>query len=226
MTPFPIYSTNQVALIGGIKCMVYGRAGMGKTRLCATCPSPFILSTEMGLLSLRKWNIPYVPIANITQFKEVVAWIVGSYEARNYATFCLDSVTDIAEQILSHEKSVNKNVQRAYGELAEQMIVEIRKLRNLQGPNIYFSAQQYTSRNILDGSVVNMPSFPGQVLPNKMPYIFDEVFQANSFKNTDGNIVHYLRTKPDASNEAKDRSGALAEFEPPDLSQIFAKMAA
>lgn len=37
-------TTDKEASGHGVKILVYGRAGMGKTRLCGTAPSPVILS--------------------------------------------------------------------------------------------------------------------------------------------------------------------------------------
>lgn len=41
----------------GIKCLVYGGSGTGKTVLSATLPTPVLISAEAGVLSLRKDNL-------------------------------------------------------------------------------------------------------------------------------------------------------------------------
>ena len=55
-----IKSTKDIALDHGIKCVVYGFSGVGKTVLCSTAPKPIVLSAESGLLSLSKVDIPYI----------------------------------------------------------------------------------------------------------------------------------------------------------------------
>lgn len=45
-------NTNDVS-INGVKVLVYGQAGAGKTHLIRTLPHPVILSAEGGLLSLH-----------------------------------------------------------------------------------------------------------------------------------------------------------------------------
>ena len=50
-----IQYTDDPQIFSGVKCVVYGPAGGGKTRLLATAPSPIILSAEKGLLSLKKF---------------------------------------------------------------------------------------------------------------------------------------------------------------------------
>ena len=37
----------------GVNILVYGRADCGKTTLCATAPTPFLISIEGGTLSLK-----------------------------------------------------------------------------------------------------------------------------------------------------------------------------
>ena len=44
----------------GLKVLVYGQAGCGKTTLSKTLPTPVVLSAEGGLLSLKDDNIPYL----------------------------------------------------------------------------------------------------------------------------------------------------------------------
>jgi hypothetical protein len=46
----------------GIKCLVYGGSGVGKTPLCASAPAPFIISAEAGLRSIKHLHVPYVEI--------------------------------------------------------------------------------------------------------------------------------------------------------------------
>ena len=65
---------------------------------------------------------------------------------------------------------------------------------------------------------------PGSRLGTELPYLFDEVFQLRIGKQSDGKEYRFLRTRPDIQNEAKDRSGALDEMEPPDLNHIFGKI--
>ena len=59
-----IQSTNTITA-NGLKVLVYGQAGAGKTTLIKTLPKPLILSAEGGLLSLRKENLPFIEIKNM-----------------------------------------------------------------------------------------------------------------------------------------------------------------
>ena len=44
-------TTAQAVLDTGVKMLVYGESGMGKTMLTATLPRPLLISAESGLLS-------------------------------------------------------------------------------------------------------------------------------------------------------------------------------
>lgn len=219
-----ISTVGQLSGLQGIKCCVYGGAGMGKTYLCSTAPSPLIMSAEKGLLSLKKEfsHLPAIEIGSVADLKNMADWITGSAEARQYYTFCLDSITEIAERILDFETGRRTNKLQAYGETQVQVLREFRRFRDLVGPNVYFSAKQ---ERIKEGNGFYFrPWMPGQQLPQAMPYFFDEVFFLGVMTNPQGQKFRYLRTQPDTYIEAKDRSGMLDEYEPPNLSHVFNKM--
>ena len=53
-------TTDRAAQLNGVKVLVYGQAGAGKTVLASTAPAPFLISAEGGELSLRNVQIPMV----------------------------------------------------------------------------------------------------------------------------------------------------------------------
>ena len=59
-------TTRAASLENGIKCLVYGRSGIGKTHLCATAPTPIIVGAEGGELSLREQDVPLIQIKTLT----------------------------------------------------------------------------------------------------------------------------------------------------------------
>lgn len=219
-----IYTVGQMTEMAGCKICVYGRAGVGKTKLIGTAPNPIILSSESGLLSLRAEfpQLPVIPIANMKDLQDARQWMYSSHEARYFQTFCLDSITDIGEGVLAYEKARTTNKMRAYGEMLEQILAEFRFFRDIQGPHVYFVAKQETVKD-LNGNYFR-PWMPGQQLPQAMPYFFDEVLQLNIGKDQQGTEFRYLRCQPDANNDAKDRSGKLSLFEPPHLGHLMQKM--
>lgn len=210
----------------GVKSLIYGPPKVGKTRLIATAPSPVILSAEAGLLSLRTYNLPYIHIANMAVFRDAYQWAMGSHEARQFATFGLDSISEIIEQILDYEKTRTRDPRKAYGEIISQGIQIIRGFRDMNGPNVVMIAKQEFSKDESTGIMYNQPSFPGQKLGPQAPYYPDEIFQYCVFRNPQTNQrIEALRCWADQQNVAGDRSGALNEWEPPHLGRIFEKIA-
>lgn len=234
-------SAEQASTDAGIKCLVYGGAGMGKTVLMATAPAPVLISNESGALSLRKANLerlygvgnPYInynmPIIEVNTVEDLTAaydWCAGSADAAQFQTICMDSISEIAEVILNNAKRQVKDPRQAYGELIEKMETLVRMFRDLNGKNVVFSAKMSPSKDEMTGIVKYGPAMPGAQLGNKLPYFFDEVFRIGVNKTPEGQPYRFLQTQPDMQFEAKDRSGALAPVETPILSAVFAKILA
>jgi len=208
----------------GVKALVYGLAGAGKTTIMGTCPKPLILSAEGGLLSIKKLNLPYIEISSIAMLAAAYQFVAHSAESRNYWTICLDSVSEIAEQILATELKNTKDPRKAYGEMAAQTMQLLRDFRNLPQRHVVFSAKQ--GRFVDQGTGLTLwgPMMPGQQLDQQLPYMFDEVLQLVVGRDANGFPFRALRTERDNQNEAKDRSGLLDPWEQPNLSSIFDKI--
>lgn len=210
----------------GIKVLVYGPPKVGKTRLLATAPAPIIFSAEGGLLSLRSFNLPYIEIKNMAQLQEGYQWLIGSHEAQQFQTPCLDSISEIIETLLAYELTRTKDPRKAYGEIITQGLRLIRDFRDLPGRNVVMIAKQDFGKDESSGTMYFGPSFPGQKLGPAVPYYPDEIFQYCVFENPHTKArVEALRCWPNQTNVAGDRSGALEEWERPNLTEIFNKIA-
>lgn len=207
----------------GIKILVHGQAGIGKTCLCASLPKPIILSVESGLLSLADVDIPVIEIKTIDDLAEAYDWLAESEEGRQYQSVCLDSVSEIAEVVLSNEKGKEKDPRKAYGNMQEIMAELMRNFRDLPGRNVYFSAKQERIQDE-SGRILYGPSMPGQKLAQQIPYLFDEVFCYQMVKDQNGVPQRILLTQPDGISVAKDRSGKLDMWEEPNLGAIIDKI--
>jgi phage nucleotide-binding protein len=220
-------STRQAAGQNGIKVLVHGPAGAGKTMLCATTEAPtVIISAEAGLLSLRNTDIPVIEVATLQDVQDAYQFITESADAKDFQWVCLDSISEIAEVVLANEKKATKDPRQAYGALQEHMATLIRAFRDLPGRNVYFSCKQERIKDEQTGAIFYGPSLPGQKLGQGIAYFFDEVFALRVEKEADGNPYRALQTSRDFNFEAKDRSGALDPFEPPNLAAIAAKILA
>ena len=218
-------STHREARLHGVKFLVHGQAGVGKTPLCATAPTPLILSAEAGLLSTAHLpDIPVIKIRNFTEMAEAYRFITQSEHARHFETICLDSLTEIAEQCLAAEKGKSKDPRRAYGEMQDTMIQLVKDFRDIPGKHVYFSCKQEWQKDEVTGVMIYGPMMPGQKVGPQLPYLFDEVFSMESAKTPEGVHYSYLRTKRGLQHQARDRSQVLDEFEEPHLGKLIKKI--
>lgn len=233
-------TTRAAAQLNGIKVLVYGPAGSGKTTLCATTGAPtVILSAEGGLLSLRHTDIPVIEVKSVDDVADAYKFLATSAEGQQFEWVCLDSLSEIGEVCLAAEKKLSRDPRQAYGALQERMYALIRDFRDLPGRNVYFSAKMaaektdivetrttgaLTTQVAVGSKVVYAPSMPGVKLGQSLPYFTDFVLALRVEKDEDGNPSRWLQTQPDDSYAAKDRSGALDAFELPDLAAIAAKV--
>jgi hypothetical protein len=220
--PFQIETTYGYSAKTGVKMGVYSKSGIGKTRLIATAPKPFVLSAEQGLLSLNRFQIPHTRITTLQQLDAAYTWFLNRGDGSQFQTICLDSISELAETILEAFKKTNKDPRKAYGNLTDEIMQRYRGFRDLQYRHVYFIAQQERTVDEDTGATFYGPAYPGQKLGQKTPYLFDETF--NLFVDNAG--TRWLRTRPNAQFTAKDRSGVLDEFEPADLSHIITKIMA
>lgn len=207
----------------GVKIVVYGQAGSGKTSLIPTLPTPVIISAEGGLLSISGSNIPFLEVSSMDALKEAYAWISESSEASKFESVAVDSISEIAEVVLAHEKRTNKDGRAAYGEMQVQVIEIMRAFRDLRGKHVYFSAKCEKSQDEA-GRILYAPSMPGNKLAQQIPYLVDEVFALRVEKDSDGNTQRALMCDSDGLWLAKDRSGKLGGWEAPDLGEIIKKI--
>lgn len=215
-----LQSSAVLSKVHGVKVIVYSRAGMGKTSLCATAPSPVVCSAESGLLSLRpenitrmfganvpgiSYNLPIIEINTLQDLVEVERWAATSSEAKQFETICLDSITEIGEKILTNAKQQVKDPRQAYGELIEKAIATIKSFRDLRGYNVYMAAKEERVKDGGTGATLAGPSMPGQKAGPAMPYLYDEVFNLNIGRDAQQRSYRYC--EPNLISTTMQRTG-------------------
>ena len=207
----------------GVKLLVYGNAGSGKTSLIPTLPNPVVLSAEGGLLSIADADLPFVEVSSYDTLMEAYRWVIESDEAKQFESIALDSISEIAEVVLNHEKKIAKDPRQAYGAMQEQMADIIRAFRDIPGKHIYFTAKCEKATDE-SGRILYAPSMPGNKTGQSLPYFFDEVLALRVEKDAEGLSQRALMCDSDGIWQAKDRSGKLDVWEAPDLGAIIAKI--
>ncbi|HMA78355.1 MAG TPA: ATP-binding protein [Candidatus Paceibacterota bacterium] len=210
----------------GVKILVYGQGGSGKTTLIKTLPNPVILSAEGGLLSLADTDIPYIEVTDMLSLREAYQWATESEEAAQYESIALDSLSEIAEVVLSAEKKQSKDPRQAYGALQDTMGEMIRAFRDIRGKHVYFSAKLEKQQDE-QGRVLYSPSMPGNKLAQSLPYFFDLVFALRAEKDSEGVLQRALMTETDGLWQAKARTvegKRLQAYEAPDIGEVIRKL--
>lgn len=228
MRPSITLSCDQAALTG-LKILVHGFAGAGKTRLCATAGAPestLIISAEAGLLSLRQYAVPTVTVRTLADLQGIYRWL--AQERPIYQWICLDSLSEIAEVVLASEKAQTKDPRQAYGALQDRMLALVKAFRDLPGYHVVMTCKSERVKDDLNGGFLISPLLPGQKLAQHLPYLFDEVLYLRIFQQTDADgqpvITRVLQTQRDAQVEAKDRSGELPLYIAPDLDDLHRRI--
>ena len=207
----------------GVKLLVYGQAGAGKTTLAASLPAPIVLSAEGGLLSIQDADLPFIEVDSMATLKEAYAWLAESADGQQYQSVALDSISEIGEVVLAHEKRIAKDPRQAYGAMQEQMSEIIRAFRDLPGRHVYMSAKLEKTQDEM-GRILYAPSMPGNKTGKSLPYFFDEVLALRVEKDAEGKTQRALMCDSDGLWLAKDRSGKLATWEAPNLGEIINKI--
>src|SRR6266550_5669972 len=99
----------------GVKAVIYGPAGSGKTPIINTAPRPVMLACEPGLLSMRGSTVPSWQGYTPETIDEFFKWFFNSTETKNFDTLAVDSTSHMADIYLQAALKTNKHGLQAYG---------------------------------------------------------------------------------------------------------------
>jgi phage nucleotide-binding protein len=207
----------------GVKLLVYGPAGAGKTSLIPALPKPIVLSAEGGLLSIAGKDIPYIEIKSMADIRDAYRFLSESGESQGYKSVAIDSISELAEVVLGAEKRASKDPRQAYGAMQDQMGDFVRAFRDLPGRHVMMTAKLEKSQDET-GRILYAPSMPGQKMGQTLPYFFDEVLALRVDRDQAGALRRTLLCDTDGAWVAKDRSGRLDVVEEADLGLVIGKI--
>jgi hypothetical protein len=218
----------------GVKAIIYGQAGTGKTPMMNTAPRPVLLAVEPGLRSMSNSNIPTFFADTKKRIDEFFEWFFKSAEAKQFDSLGIDSGSEIAEVVLKELMPKISHGQKLYGEMAKTVDEWITDLYYLENKHVFLICKETRAESgkslVNNNGVISVevqyqskPYFPGNQLNVIVPHKYDEILQAAHVNIPGvGNTVA-LRTKGTPEVYARDRSGKLNELEPPNLAAIVQK---
>jgi len=214
----------------GVKMVVYGGPGSAKTPVCVTtAPNAVVLMTEPGFLSVRTSLVPTFPAFTSAKVDDFMMWFLTSNESKNYETLVWDSVSQAHEQKIKEETEGKSQAgaeahgMRAYGKANRWMIDHLFKLYFAPGKNVVLVAKLQNFE--INEAIYRRPYFAGKELPVRVPHLFDEILALGNFPvpGVTPSPTRAFLCKERFDYMARDRSGNLAEYEPPDLTKLIAK---
>jgi hypothetical protein len=227
---------------------LFGPSGVGKTSLLGTLPpaETLCIDLEAGMKSVQGWPGDSIPIRCFPDALDIACLVGGPDLARLVAGksfIFLDSMTDLTRQAMVwaktrpeaiSEKTGRPDTRGAYGLLAREVIGLLKHLQHAPGKTTVMVGILEKATDEF-GRTAWQPQMEGGKAARELPGIVDQVITLALFsRGADGALQHdpqrgtERRLVCQAGNRfglpAKDRSGRLAETEPPDLAALLRKI--
>lgn len=213
--------------MSGVKALIYGPPGSGKTPVFNTVSKGILLACEPGMLSMKGSQMPTYQAHTGPLIEEFFKWWFSSQETKNFDTLGIDSVSQLADIFLQEALKKHKHGLQAYGEMGEKTMEVLRPLFFQKQKHCYLICKQTVEKE--NGFDVRKPYFPGRQLPTEIPHLYDMILHldihavpATATRPAMGQIQSF-QTRRSIDISARDRSGKLDEFEPPNFGYVIEK---
>lgn len=209
----------EFAQLFGAKCLIYGPPGSAKTPIINTATRPVLLATEPGLLSMRTSNVPTWVAPTKARIDEFFKWFELSAEAKNFDTLAIDSTSQMCNIALDESKAKHGLAQ--YGEMADYVMPYLQRLYYMKEKHMYLIAKEELTS---DGK--RRPAFPGQQLNGSsgVSHLYDCILRLAKVPVPNIGEVLAFQCNGTIDIIARNRTGTLADFEPPDFSALVNKV--
>lgn len=222
----------------GIKCLITGSSGVGKTRSVLSLKEagykPLLISAESGVLSLRGSPIPMIDIAKtddgkeipmaqrISKLYEIFTWLKSGQ--KDYNVIFLDSLTEVNQTLMAALKEKHKDMKdtlKLYMDNSEIMLKLVREFRDLPYHVVIVSLSEVEKDDV--GRRFTTASVVGKVAQH-LPSLMDEVLNLQTYEDESKKPAQRFQCRAHTDVVCKDRSGKLNFYEQNDLGKIFLKI--
>lgn len=236
----------------GVKMVIFGAYGVGKTSLLKTLDEPTLcLDFEAGMLAVQDWNGDSISVRTWEDARDLACLIGGVNPASKsvygqqhfnaakakfkdsdfskYKCIFIDSIT-IASKICfewckSQPEGSKSDIRAAYGLLATEMSKWLHQFQHIPDKDIIFVG-------LLDQKIDEFnkttwtPHIEGAKTALELPSILDEVISMIIKKDDNGELTRKFvcQTLNPVGYPAKDRSGCLNILEDADLGKLLKKI--
>jgi len=228
--PFGLWSAD-LAEKKGLKVLLYGASGAGKTRMCATFPKPLFLDLESGLRTtfqvkpvLRYPANPKEEVESLEQVKEFYS-LVKKTKNPTFETIVVDSLNElqvlVTRNVIGKFKEANRQyedqmTQADYGKANRDFLSIIRLFLKLPY-HIVFTAVE-TPREYPEQQVY--PKFVGKQIGPDLQRIMEMIGYCHVVRGKDGTSQHFVSFKMSPTYIAKDRMGIVEKDIPNDFKYL------
>jgi hypothetical protein len=220
----------------GIKGVIFGRSGIGKTSLLWTlnASTTLFLDLEAGDLAVEGLEIDTLRPRTWKECRDFAVFIGGPNPIGKYETVFIDSIT-VAGRLCFQwcrgqpeafsEKTGKPDIRGAYGLHGREMIGWLTHLQHTRGKHVWFVG-------ILDERLddfnrkVFQPQIDGSKTGLELPGIVDQVITMADIPDPGGQPqrAFVCQTLNPWGFPAKDRSGRLDRVEAPHLGRLMEKI--
>lgn len=213
-----------------VTALIYGPPGIGKTSLVKTLPisddsKVLYVGADPGQLVLRGRHFPCVHLSGDKPKSDLGELFKECSTPNKYEWVVIDGLDELGELVTRQCLSEIKHGLQAYGAMKEFMVRFVTGMRDIQTTNVIFITHINSEKDDV-GRTSFRPSFPGNALTERLPDMFDLVGCMRLIPDKDGKnrrLIQFSQV-PDERYICKDRSGALLDYEEPNLGDIFKKI--
>jgi len=214
----------------GIKIIVYGPPGVGKTYFSSSAPKALFVDVEGGTLSIKNAG-RQLDVVKVNKFRDIFEihkfLASGKHE---YESVIVDSLTELQKKSMDGiiEEAYRKDPTKRDPDVAElrdwgkntaQLRKAVRYFRDLP-MNVIFTALAKESKDERTGEISIGPDLTPKLQNDVAGYL--DIIGHMSAKDKEDGIVRQMLVQPTGKYMAKDRSGRLGKVvNAPDFRQIL-----